>query len=281
MHRFAWDMKYQPLPGGGGGRGGGGGLPSAAVPHNTAAPNSAPWVMPGRYTVKLTVDGKSYTQPIVVKMDPRVKTPLIGLQQQFTLSKAMYDGALESSATLQQLRGLRAQVAQLKEKAGESPASKALAAFDEKAQAVETLLAGGGGPAGRGGGPGISGGVAGRLVTVGRGGQRAAGEPPAPPPPPAGRGQRGGGRGAAAPGGGQQPTTAGISASLTSLIGLLQGADVAPTTQLVAAVTERQHVLATIRTRWNALKTVELAAVNAQLKKAGLPAITVKSGATN
>jgi len=281
MHRFAWDMKYQPLPGGGGGRGGGGGLPSAAVPHNTAAPNSAPWVMPGRYTVKLTVDGKSYTQPIVVKMDPRVKTPLIGLQQQFTLSKAMYDGALESSATLQQLRGLRAQVAQLKEKAGESPASKALAAFDEKAQAVEALLAGGGGAAGRGGGPGISGGVAGGLVTVGRGGQGATGQPPAPPPPPAGRGQRGGGRGAAPPGGGQQPTTAGISASLTSLIGLLQGADVAPTTQLVAAVTERQHVLATIKTRWNALKTVDLAAVNAQLKTAGLPAITVKAGATN
>jgi hypothetical protein len=192
--------------------------------------------------VKLTVDGKSYTQPIVVKMDPRVKTPLIGLQQQFTLSKAMYDGALESSATLQQLRGLRAQVAQLKEKAGESPALKALAAFDERAQAVEALLAGGGGAAG---------------------------------------GQRGGGRGAAAPGGGQQPTTAGISASLTSLISLLQGADVAPTTQLVAAVTERQHVLATIRTRWNALKTVDLAAVNAPLKKAGLPAITVTAAATN
>jgi hypothetical protein len=221
-------------------------------------------------------------------MDPRVKTPLIGLQQQFTLSKAMYDGALESSATLQQLRGLRAQVAQLKEKAAGSAASKALAAFDEKAQAVETLLAGGGGAAGRGGGaagrgggPGISGGVTGGLVTVGRGDQGATGQPPAPPPPPAGRGQRGGGRGTAAPGGGQQPTTAGISASLTSLIGLLQGADVAPTTQLVAAVTERQHVLATIRTRWNALKTVDLTAVNAQLKTAGLPAITVTAGATN
>ena len=39
--------------GGGGGRGGGGGL------------------QPGQYTVRLTVDGKSYTQPVVVKPDPR------------------------------------------------------------------------------------------------------------------------------------------------------------------------------------------------------------------
>jgi hypothetical protein len=30
---------------------------------------------PGTYTVKLTVDGKSYSQPITVKQDPRVKTP--------------------------------------------------------------------------------------------------------------------------------------------------------------------------------------------------------------
>ena len=32
MHRFLWDIHYQPIPGGGGGRGG---LPIAAVPHDT------------------------------------------------------------------------------------------------------------------------------------------------------------------------------------------------------------------------------------------------------
>jgi hypothetical protein len=46
-------------------------------------------------------------------------------------------------------------------------------------------------------------------------------------------------------------------------------------------LTERQHVLAAIRTRWNALKTADLAAVNAPLKKAGLPVITVTAAATN
>lgn len=73
---------------------------------------------------------------------------------------------------------------------------------------------------------------------------------------------------------------AGISSSLTSLMSLLQGADVAPTTQLVAAVTERQHALATIRTRWEALKSVDLPALNAQLKQAGLPVITIKTATT-
>ena len=40
MHRFLWDMHYQPIPGGGGGRGG---LPIAAVPHDTVPAPSGPW----------------------------------------------------------------------------------------------------------------------------------------------------------------------------------------------------------------------------------------------
>jgi hypothetical protein len=36
--------------------------------------------------VKLTVDGKAFTQPLAVKMDPRVKTPPAALKQQFDLA---------------------------------------------------------------------------------------------------------------------------------------------------------------------------------------------------
>jgi photosystem II stability/assembly factor-like uncharacterized protein len=90
MHRFTWDVHYQPLPGGGGGRGGGGGLPIAAVPYDTVPVPSTPWVAPGQYTVKLTVGGQTYTQPITVKPDPRVKTPALAMQQVYTLSRAMY-----------------------------------------------------------------------------------------------------------------------------------------------------------------------------------------------
>jgi hypothetical protein len=42
--------------------------------------------------VQLRVNGRSDTQPLTVKMAPRVKTPAIGLTQQFTLSKQVYEG---------------------------------------------------------------------------------------------------------------------------------------------------------------------------------------------
>jgi len=32
--------------------------------------------MPGKYIVKLTVDGKTYEQPLTVRMDPRIKTSM-------------------------------------------------------------------------------------------------------------------------------------------------------------------------------------------------------------
>jgi photosystem II stability/assembly factor-like uncharacterized protein len=90
MHRFTWDVHYQPLPGGGGGRGGAGGLPIAAVPYDTVPAPTTPWVAPGQYIVRLTASGKTYSQPITVKPDPRVKTPALAMQQVYTLSRAMY-----------------------------------------------------------------------------------------------------------------------------------------------------------------------------------------------
>jgi photosystem II stability/assembly factor-like uncharacterized protein len=66
MHRWIWDLRPTPPArpaGAGGGGGGGGGFGGRGVA--TA--------LPGTYTVKLTVDGKSYTQPLTVKMDPRAK----------------------------------------------------------------------------------------------------------------------------------------------------------------------------------------------------------------
>jgi hypothetical protein len=62
MHRWVWDLR--PTPTGGRGRGGGGG---------GFGRGGEARVLPGSYAVKLTVGGKSYTQPLQVKMDPRVK----------------------------------------------------------------------------------------------------------------------------------------------------------------------------------------------------------------
>src|SRR5262249_45005178 len=103
LHRFTWDIHYQSavVPGGRGG------LTVAAVPYHTRPVPTAPWAPPGQYTVKLTVNRRSYTQPLTLKMDPRVKTPALGLSQQFTLSKQLYDGLLEVQSASQRLRALR------------------------------------------------------------------------------------------------------------------------------------------------------------------------------
>ena len=51
---------------------------------------------------------------------------------------------------------------------------------------------------------------------------------------------------------------------------------VAPTTQMSAAVEEGRKALAAIMGRWTALKTQDLADLNALLKGAGLPMIELK-----
>src|SRR5439155_19022015 len=84
-----------------------GGLPIAAVPHDTPPAPNSPWAAPGQYTVTLTVDGTSYTQPLTLKMDPRVTTPPLGLAQQFTLSKQLYDGVLAVQKAQDEIRQLR------------------------------------------------------------------------------------------------------------------------------------------------------------------------------
>ena len=68
MHRFIWDLHGAAAAGGRGGRGGE--PPISAVYMDTPV-NEGPWMPAGKYTVKLTVDGQSYTQGLVVKADPR------------------------------------------------------------------------------------------------------------------------------------------------------------------------------------------------------------------
>jgi hypothetical protein len=47
--------------------------------------------VPGEYSVVLTAGSKSYTQPLTVKMDPRVKMSQAELEQQLTSSKQLCD----------------------------------------------------------------------------------------------------------------------------------------------------------------------------------------------
>ena len=67
MHRFVWDLHAAPA---GGGRRRGGEYPISAIYQDTPG-TQGEWMPPGSYLVKLTVDGRTYTQPLTVKPDPR------------------------------------------------------------------------------------------------------------------------------------------------------------------------------------------------------------------
>ena len=92
-----------------------------AVAHKTAPQPTAPWVLPGNYSVVLTTGGKSLTQPLAVKMDPRVKASTADLMKQFELSKELYDLRAELQPIGKSYEALVAELTKAKERAGESP----------------------------------------------------------------------------------------------------------------------------------------------------------------
>ena len=66
MHRWVWDL-HATAP-----TATSPSYPISAVPHETPLTPQGPLVLPGTYTVRLTADGRSESQTLLVKMDPRV-----------------------------------------------------------------------------------------------------------------------------------------------------------------------------------------------------------------
>jgi hypothetical protein len=130
LHRFTWDLRYPPpavqqF-----------GYPIAAVFANTPREPRGPWVLPGEYTVRLTAGGRSMSQPLRVRMDPRVKTPPAGLQEQFEQSMRVHDAIARSDAALLDVRALRKAIGARRQGASADLAS-ALASLDERVSAFE------------------------------------------------------------------------------------------------------------------------------------------------
>jgi photosystem II stability/assembly factor-like uncharacterized protein len=151
FHRFTWDLRFDQV-GSDDPNAGDDDAATGAVPHHTYAVAYAPWAPPGNYNVRLTVDGKTYTQPLTLKLDPRVKTPAAGLAQMTSLTKEMYEGARSLHSAFNQARALAPQI----EAAG-TDAADLKAQVDQLAPAP---AAGGRGGRGRGGFGGGRGGAA-------------------------------------------------------------------------------------------------------------------------
>jgi photosystem II stability/assembly factor-like uncharacterized protein len=145
MHRFVWNLHWSDLPGTNGG------YPIAAIYRNTAPSPTGPWVAPGTYTVRLTVDGQRSEQPIVVKMDPRVKTAESVWRRQYDLSMRMYRAAVDAGAASTEVRGLRRQIGDVRARARGTLADR-LTGLDRDLATLDGPAGGGrGGRGGRGG----------------------------------------------------------------------------------------------------------------------------------
>jgi len=101
MHRFVWDLRYAPP------QSANHEYPISAIYHDTPREPLGVLVLPGPYMVRLTVNGKTYTQPLPIKMDPRVKTPLPGLEEQFALASKLAAGMNQAYAALQEVKAAR------------------------------------------------------------------------------------------------------------------------------------------------------------------------------
>jgi hypothetical protein len=89
-HRFVWDLRYTPPPGADRE------FTNAAVNKNTPSGPHGPYVPPGVFRVRLTVDGSTYERPLTVRLDPRVAITGSDLQLQTEYSMLCYTGYLRA-----------------------------------------------------------------------------------------------------------------------------------------------------------------------------------------
>ncbi|HXJ15076.1 MAG TPA: hypothetical protein VNH19_22615 [Candidatus Limnocylindrales bacterium] len=104
MHRFVWDLHGESP------KSLNKEFPISAIVHDTQLLPLGAWALPGSYTVKLTVDGKQFSQPLSVKMDPRIKAPHPDLQAQASLQAGVVSAMNQSYEALSQVQSVRAQL---------------------------------------------------------------------------------------------------------------------------------------------------------------------------
>ncbi len=69
-----------------------------------------PRVTPGTYEVQLTVDGKTFRQPLKVAMDPRAVATSAELEQQYRLGREMFPEAIRARQTAAEIRSVQSKL---------------------------------------------------------------------------------------------------------------------------------------------------------------------------
>ena len=135
MHRFVWNLHY-PQPDA---------LerdyPISAIFGDTPLYPLGAAVLPRTYTVKLTAEGQSYTQPLPIKMDPRVKTSLEDLEVQFDIDTRIAEAMRRDFDALAEVRILRKKLKDLAAHGSPSLSPK-VEEFDKKLAELEGTTGG-------------------------------------------------------------------------------------------------------------------------------------------
>ncbi|HUN85890.1 MAG TPA: hypothetical protein VMU48_16045 [Terracidiphilus sp.] len=107
MHRWVWNLHYTtptathyeyPI---------------AAVPHDTPRTPQGPLALPGTYKVKLLANGKTMTEALTVKMDPRVTATAADLENLFGLEDKLAEMVTSSAEASLEAHSIREQVEKL------------------------------------------------------------------------------------------------------------------------------------------------------------------------
>ena len=220
MHRFVWDLRMPPPDA----------LeheyPISAIPADTPRGPQGPAVLPGEYKISLTVNGNTYTQPLRIQMDPRVKTSAADLEQQFNLEMQIADALHQDYTAVMQIRTLRAQLKKVQPEGKLRDLAPALKELESKTAALE------------GDGPSST------FLSTPEGNSLTS-----------------------------------LNAGLSTVLGIVDSADVAPTTQAVAMFGRLQRALSDQIKQWEQIQTQDVANLNIKLKRARASVLDPKATA--
>jgi len=192
-HRFVWDLHYPPprVPGYE--------YPISAIYGDTPRHPLGPAVLPGGYTVRLTVSGRTYSQPLTIKMDPRAPITDAGLRLQHDIGVRMNNAISRDFAALGEVRRQRSLLKIRREEAKAGEVADSLTALDSVLAAIES-------------GP--------RTGTA--------------------------------------ENLARLNGELAGVLDVVEGADMDPTTQVVAAAAELERSLDSVLAQWSEIQRTRL-----------------------
>jgi hypothetical protein len=127
LNRFTWDLRYAPATS----------FPGMVLWGGSV---TGPAALPGSYQVRLTVNGKPFVQPLVVKRHPQRAVTDADLKEQFDLAIQIRDKVSEANDAVIEIRRIKEQVADRLGKSSDAPLKTAGDTLTSALSAVEEQI---------------------------------------------------------------------------------------------------------------------------------------------